>query len=66
MNGIMRDHLQLLQLRSTARWLKFGYKSVFQQDNDPKGNYKMVLAWIKQANTKLLKCPSPSTDLKPF
>lgn len=68
MNGIMReeDYLQLLQLRSTARWLKFGYKWVFQEDNDPKGNYKMVLAWIKQANTKLLKCSSPSTDLKPF
>lgn len=58
MNGIMReeDYLQLLQLRSTARWLKFGYKSVFQ----------LVLAWIKQANTKLLKCSSSSTDLKPF
>lgn len=61
MNGIMReeDYLQLLQLRSTARWLKFGYKSVFQ-------HVLLVLAWIKQANTKLLKCSSSSTDLKPF
>lgn len=59
------DYLQLLQLRSTARWLKFGYKSVFQQDNDAI-IVLLVLAWIKQANTKLLKCSSSSTDLKPF
>lgn len=45
----------LKKVDSTTRQLKHGNSWLFQQDNDPKHNSKLVLEATKQANIHFLK-----------
>ena len=58
---IMKQHL-----KASVRKLKLGRKWVFQMDNDPKHNSKVVAKWLKDNKVKVLEWKSQSPDLNPI
>ena len=38
----------------------------FQQDNDPKNTFKLVMKWLGEQDFKTMVCPAQSPDLSPL
>ena len=58
---ILKQHLKTSFMK-----LKLGRKWVFQMDNDPKHNSKVVAKWLKDNKVKVLEWTSQSPDLNPI
>ena len=53
-------------LKTSVMNLKFGFKWVFQMDNDPEHTSKVVAKRLKDIQVKVLERPSQSPDLNPI
>jgi transposase len=69
-DGIMRKEHYVDMLKqhfnTSVRKLKLHRKWVFQMENDPKHNSKVVAKWLKDNKVKVLEWTSQSPDLNPI